>query len=102
MFLQDENLIRGYLDRNLTSRLGIRIMTTHHLKLREDKVSQTFEISNFLVRSRTVTIPTQCFFNHSFNKNLKNHIRVWLKIELKRLLLDFYLTVLAFFKTLGF
>lgn len=33
--IEDEHLVSRYLDRTLTSRLGIRMMTTHHLKLRE-------------------------------------------------------------------
>jgi len=37
--IEDEDIIRQYLDRNLTSRLGIRMLVTHHLKLREDIVS---------------------------------------------------------------
>ena len=91
VFLQDENLIRGYLDRNLTSRLGIRIMTTHHLKLREDKVSQTFEILNFCVAEYFVAYgaephcnnPNKTLLISAFNKNLQSHIRIWFKIEQK-------------------
>ena len=91
MFLQDENLIRGYLDRNLTSRLGIRIMTTHHLKLREDKVSQKFEILNFFVAEYFVVYgaephcnnPNKMLLISAFNKNLQSHIRIWFKIEQK-------------------
>lgn len=33
--VKDEDVIRQYLDRNLTSRLGIRMLATHHLLLRE-------------------------------------------------------------------
>jgi hypothetical protein len=35
---QDEDLIRRFLDRNLTSRLGIRMLATHHLRLRDSSV----------------------------------------------------------------
>ncbi|XP_009007720.2 branched-chain alpha-ketoacid dehydrogenase kinase isoform X2 [Callithrix jacchus] len=34
---QDEKLIRYFLDKTLTSRLGIRMLATHHLALHEDK-----------------------------------------------------------------
>uniref|UniRef100_UPI00398ECDD4 branched-chain alpha-ketoacid dehydrogenase kinase isoform X1 n=1 Tax=Pristiophorus japonicus TaxID=55135 RepID=UPI00398ECDD4 len=34
--VQDESLIRSFLDNTLTSRLGIRILATHHLTLYED------------------------------------------------------------------
>lgn len=36
--IKDEEVIRRYLDRNLTSRLGIRMLATHHLLLKEKKV----------------------------------------------------------------
>lgn len=36
--LQDEKLVRSFLDKTLTSRLGIRMLATHHLALHEDKV----------------------------------------------------------------
>lgn len=36
--LQDEKLVRYFLDKTLTSRLGIRMLATHHLALHEDKV----------------------------------------------------------------
>ncbi|XP_063157482.1 branched-chain alpha-ketoacid dehydrogenase kinase isoform X1 [Candoia aspera] len=35
--IQDEKLIRSFLDKTLTSRLGIRMLATHHLALHEDK-----------------------------------------------------------------
>ncbi|KYO27778.1 3-methyl-2-oxobutanoate dehydrogenase [lipoamide] kinase, mitochondrial [Alligator mississippiensis] len=35
--IQDERLIRLFLDKTLTSRLGIRMLATHHLALHEDK-----------------------------------------------------------------
>ena len=35
---KDEDLVRRYLDRNLTSRLGMRMLATHHLHLKEAKV----------------------------------------------------------------
>lgn len=31
-------LVRYFLDKTLTSRLGIRMLATHHLALHEDKV----------------------------------------------------------------
>ncbi|XP_055513886.1 3-methyl-2-oxobutanoate dehydrogenase [lipoamide] kinase, mitochondrial [Leucoraja erinacea] len=34
--IQDESLIRSFLDNTLTSRLGIRMLATHHLTLYED------------------------------------------------------------------
>ena len=37
--IKDENLVRNYLDRNLTSRLGIRMLATHHLHLKDKGVS---------------------------------------------------------------
>ena len=52
---QDEHLVSRYLDRTLTSRLGIRMMTTHHLKLREcfgvsvNKQLIYFHFTSFLV-----------------------------------------------------
>ncbi|KAG8140669.1 putative 3-methyl-2-oxobutanoate dehydrogenase lipoamide kinase-like protein [Naja naja] len=35
--IQDEKMIRSFLDKTLTSRLGIRMLATHHLALHEDK-----------------------------------------------------------------
>ncbi|XP_072692681.1 branched-chain alpha-ketoacid dehydrogenase kinase isoform X1 [Canis lupus baileyi] len=35
--IQDEKLVRFFLDKTLTSRLGIRMLATHHLALHEDK-----------------------------------------------------------------
>jgi len=32
-------MIRKFLDRNLTSRLGIRMLATHHLRLRDPNLS---------------------------------------------------------------
>uniref|UniRef100_A0AAY4CE07 Protein-serine/threonine kinase n=1 Tax=Denticeps clupeoides TaxID=299321 RepID=A0AAY4CE07_9TELE len=34
--IQDETLVRNFLDTTLTSRLGIRMLATHHLSLHED------------------------------------------------------------------
>lgn len=36
--LKDEKLVRYFLDKTLTSRLGIRMLAIHHLALHEDKV----------------------------------------------------------------
>ncbi|XP_046449977.1 3-methyl-2-oxobutanoate dehydrogenase [lipoamide] kinase, mitochondrial-like [Daphnia pulex] len=35
--IQNEDLVRQFCDRTLTSRLGIRLLVTHHLSLREEK-----------------------------------------------------------------
>ena len=35
---QDETIVRGFLDTTLCSRLGIRMLATHHLSLHEDNV----------------------------------------------------------------
>ncbi|KAL8562605.1 hypothetical protein ACOMHN_045869 [Nucella lapillus] len=35
--ITDENLIRSFLDRTLTSRLGIRMLAEHHLSLHDEK-----------------------------------------------------------------
>lgn len=35
---QDETLVRNFLDTTLTSRLGIRMLATHHLALHEENV----------------------------------------------------------------
>ncbi|XP_050162103.1 3-methyl-2-oxobutanoate dehydrogenase [lipoamide] kinase, mitochondrial [Myiozetetes cayanensis] len=35
--IQDERLLRPFLDKTLTSRLGMRLLATHHLALHEDK-----------------------------------------------------------------
>lgn len=35
----NEDLVRRYLDKNLTSRLGIRMLATHHLALKEAKAN---------------------------------------------------------------
>ncbi|XP_065780786.1 branched-chain alpha-ketoacid dehydrogenase kinase isoform X3 [Muntiacus reevesi] len=35
--IEDEKLVRYFLDKTLTSRLGIRMLATHHLALHEDK-----------------------------------------------------------------
>ncbi len=37
-FLKDEDLIRRYLDKNLTSRLGIRMLASHQIALTDTKV----------------------------------------------------------------
>ncbi|CAB1352431.1 unnamed protein product, partial [Coregonus sp. 'balchen'] len=34
--IQDETLVRNFLDTTLTSRLGIRMLATHHLALHEE------------------------------------------------------------------
>ena len=39
--LQDDNLVKSFLDRTLTSRLGIRMLAEHHLALHDEKVSWT-------------------------------------------------------------
>ena len=36
--IKDEEVIRRYLDKNLTSRLGIRMLATHHLLLKDKHV----------------------------------------------------------------
>ncbi|NXF27852.1 BCKD dehydrogenase, partial [Rhodinocichla rosea] len=36
--IQDERLLRPFLDKTLTSRLGMRMLAAHHLALHEDKV----------------------------------------------------------------
>jgi hypothetical protein len=43
--LQDEDLVAAFLDRTLTSRLGIRMLVTHHLYLRDSKVSLVHIVS---------------------------------------------------------
>ncbi|KAM4025223.1 branched-chain alpha-ketoacid dehydrogenase kinase isoform 1-T6 [Anomaloglossus baeobatrachus] len=35
--IQDEQVIRSFLDKTLTSRLGIRMLATHHLSLHEER-----------------------------------------------------------------
>ncbi|XP_058483308.1 3-methyl-2-oxobutanoate dehydrogenase [lipoamide] kinase, mitochondrial isoform X1 [Solea solea] len=40
--IQDETLIRSFLDTTLCSRLGIRMLATHHLALHEDNVHPDF------------------------------------------------------------
>ncbi|TKC50484.1 hypothetical protein EI555_019111, partial [Monodon monoceros] len=35
--IEDEKIVRYFLDKTLTSRLGIRMLATHHLALHEDK-----------------------------------------------------------------
>lgn len=35
---QDESIIRSFLDTTLCSRLGIRMLATHHLSLHEENV----------------------------------------------------------------
>ncbi len=43
---KDEDLIRRYLDKNLTSRLGIRMLATHQIALSEQQLQK--------VRKRTL------------------------------------------------
>ena len=38
IYIKDEDMVRRYLDRNLTSRLGIRMLATHMLHLKDGKV----------------------------------------------------------------
>ncbi|XP_062341345.1 3-methyl-2-oxobutanoate dehydrogenase [lipoamide] kinase, mitochondrial isoform X1 [Osmerus eperlanus] len=38
--IQDETLVRNFLDTTLTSRLGIRMLATHHLSLHEENITQ--------------------------------------------------------------
>ena len=48
--VQDENLIRTFLDRTLTSRLGIRMLCEHHLSLHDEKVrSQSIARQNTIL-----------------------------------------------------
>ena len=51
-YFQDEDLVRRYLDKNLTSRLSMRMLATHHLNLAETKVinrkNNSFSQINFL------------------------------------------------------
>ena len=37
--IQDDNMVKVFLDRTLTSRLGIRMLAEHHLALHEEKTS---------------------------------------------------------------
>ena len=46
-FLQHEETIRQFLDRTLTSRLGIRMLCEHHLSQRDEKVNTLFYVVNF-------------------------------------------------------
>lgn len=39
VFLQNEDLIRNFLDRTLTSRLGIRMLAEHHLALHDERAN---------------------------------------------------------------
>lgn len=41
LLLQDEMILRSFLDTTLCSRLGIRMLATHHLALHEDNVRLT-------------------------------------------------------------
>ena len=58
-FLQDEKLVSAYLDRNLTSRLGIRMLATHHLHLKESKV--IFRIALFYRAFFFLPLPVRHF-----------------------------------------
>lgn len=42
--LQDETILRSFLDTTLCSRLGIRMLATHHLALNEDNVRLTVAV----------------------------------------------------------
>lgn len=44
LLLQDETIIRNFLDTTLCSRLGIRMLATHHLALHEDNVCLTVKL----------------------------------------------------------
>ena len=47
LFLQDEAIVKAFLDRTLTSRLGIRMLCEHHLSLQDEKVCMCFLLSLF-------------------------------------------------------
>ena len=36
--IQDDNVVAGFLDRTLTSRLGIRMLVHHHLLIQDSRV----------------------------------------------------------------
>ena len=44
LLLQDETILRSFLDTTLCSRLGIRMLATHHLALHEDNVRPTIAV----------------------------------------------------------
>ena len=37
-FFQEDDLVRAFLDKNLASRLGMRMLATHHLHLKDKAV----------------------------------------------------------------
>lgn len=42
-YFQQEDMVKQFLDRTLTSRLGIRMLATHHLALAENKVKKVLK-----------------------------------------------------------
>lgn len=56
VLFQDETILRSFLDTTLCSRLGIRMLATHHLALHEDNVSPTVSYdSNDLLNLLAIT-----------------------------------------------
>ena len=64
--LQDDNLVKSFLDRTLTSRLGIRMLAEHHLALHDEKVSWTLSYT-LCLRLATLVATRQVFWrSHVF------------------------------------
>lgn len=66
LLLQDETILRSFLDTTLCSRLGIRMLATHHLALHEDNVRLTVSMIQkifFFKVLDCVVLPVEMFFN---------------------------------------
>ena len=60
--IKDEEVIRRYLDKNLTSRLGIRMLATHHLLLKDKhvRINATKTNGGFNKEQTGKHVPSRC------------------------------------------
>jgi len=79
--INDEDLVRRYLDKNLTSRLGMRMLATHHLQLKEAKgdhigiINKYMKLKNVVDRWATfVQQITEDKYGHSPEIRISGHV----------------------------
>lgn len=83
LFFQDEKLVSAVLDRNLTSRLGIRMLANHHLHLKESKVSSFRPYSDIIgINLTNIATPDQPF-HHNLGA-IKRRFASFIKIAIQK------------------
>jgi len=80
-YLKDEKIIKTFLDRTLTSRLGIRLLAEHHLSLHEEKagyigiICVNFSPKNLLEKkAETVRQMCEVKYGHAPEVRLNGHL----------------------------